>query len=86
MKGFFMTIINIENYSFSYPTASKRLSLDHVSLQIERGEYVALCGKSGSGKTTLLQPNSVCVFAHSLALSMQSADDTPSLIFCLLSS
>ncbi len=28
--------------------------LDHVSLEIEQGEFVCLCGPSGSGKTTLL--------------------------------
>ncbi len=50
-----MALIAIEDLSFSYPTAGETLSLDHVSLQVNAGEYVALCGRSGSGKTTLLR-------------------------------
>ena len=30
------------------------VALDHVNLQVERGEFVAVTGPSGSGKTTLL--------------------------------
>ena len=50
-----MAHFEIQNLNFSYPTAKGRLSLSDVSLSIERGEYVVLCGKSGSGKTTLLR-------------------------------
>ena len=50
-----MAHFEIQNLSFSYPTAGARESLHSVSLTIERGEYVVLCGKSGSGKTTLLR-------------------------------
>ena len=49
-----MENFRIENLSFSYPESEKK-SLDNVSLKIEKGEYVVLCGKSGSGKTTLLR-------------------------------
>ena len=49
-----MAHIEIENLTFSYPSAG-RPSLSNVSLTIRRGEYVVLCGKSGSGKTTLLR-------------------------------
>jgi len=45
----------IENLTFSYPISKDKKSLDNVSLRIEKGEYIVLCGKSGSGKTTLLR-------------------------------
>ena len=50
-----MAHFQIKNLSFSYPTAGGKKSLSHVSLTIQKGEYVVLCGKSGSGKTTLLR-------------------------------
>ncbi len=50
-----MAHFEIKDLNFSYPTAKGKKSLDGVSLSIERGEYVVLCGKSGSGKTTLLR-------------------------------
>ena len=49
-----MAHFQIENLSFSYP-AGNRETLRDVSLTVERGEYIVLCGKSGSGKTTLLR-------------------------------
>ncbi len=50
-----MEHFKIENLTFSYPTSNDKKSLDNVSLKIEKGEYIVLCGKSGSGKTTLLR-------------------------------
>ena len=50
-----MAHFQIKDLSFSYPTAKGKKSLDGVTLSIERGEYIVLCGKSGSGKTTLLR-------------------------------
>ena len=49
-----MAHIEIRNLTFSYPTTN-RDSLCNVSLSIEKGEYIVLCGQSGSGKTTLLR-------------------------------
>ncbi len=49
-----MAHFQIENLSFAYPAGDKN-TLDGVSLSIEKGEYVVLCGASGSGKTTLLR-------------------------------
>ena len=50
-----MAHFEIKNLSFSYPTAKGKESLKEVSLTIQKGEYIVLCGKSGSGKTTLLR-------------------------------
>ena len=50
-----MAHYEIKNLSFSYPAAKGKESLKNVSLTIQKGEYVVLCGKSGSGKTTLLR-------------------------------
>ena len=50
-----MAHFQIKDLSFSYPTAKGKESLHSISLSIEKGEYIVLCGKSGSGKTTLLR-------------------------------
>ena len=49
-----MAHFHIQNLTFQYPNAA-RPSLDGVDLDIQKGEYVVLCGRSGSGKTTLLR-------------------------------
>ena len=49
-----MAQIEIKNLTFSYPLEEKP-ALKNISLSVEEGEYVVLCGKSGCGKTTLLK-------------------------------
>lgn len=50
-----MPIICAENMTKRYGKGlSQTLALDHISLTIEEGGYVALRGPSGSGKSTLL--------------------------------
>ena len=50
-----MAQFDIQHLTFAYPTAPDRHCLDDICLRVEKGEYIALCGKSGSGKTTLLR-------------------------------
>lgn len=46
------TVISVDSVTVAYGTSRV---LDHVSLDIERGEVMVLLGGSGSGKTTLLR-------------------------------
>ena len=49
-----MDLFRIENLSFRYPAAEKN-ALSEISLSVEGGSFVVLCGQSGCGKTTLLK-------------------------------
>lgn len=49
-----MEIIKVENLSFTYPDREQKV-LDNITLRINSGEFVLICGHSGCGKTTLLR-------------------------------
>ena len=42
--------ISLKNVKFSYPTRPDQVVIDNLSLDVEAGKMVALCGASGSGK------------------------------------
>ena len=49
-----MEIIKIDNFSFTYPDETQK-ALDNISLFINSGEFITVCGKSGCGKSTFLR-------------------------------
>lgn len=49
-----MALLAIDHLSFRYPKQAGR-ALDDISLEIEEGAFLLLCGASGSGKSTLVR-------------------------------
>ena len=89
-----MAHFQIQDLSFSYPTAADQESLHNINLTIKKGEYVVLCGKSGSGKTTLLRHlktvltphgrRSGCVLWNGVPLDAVSSKEQAAGIGCVM--
>lgn len=46
-------IVELKNITFKYQPEDSRPAIDHVSLEIYPGEWIAIIGHNGSGKSTL---------------------------------
>ncbi len=46
-------MLNAENITFRYDDESDRYALNGVSMNIKKGEFVAVLGANGCGKSTL---------------------------------
>ena len=47
--------LGLKDVTFAYPRTASRKILDHMDLEIQKGEFLAITGHSGCGKSTLLK-------------------------------
>ena len=73
------TIIRLDDVVFQYEGAEAP-AVNHVSLEVQKGEFLAVLGRNGSGKSTLarllnalLIPDSGSVTVGGLAVSEENA-------------
>jgi len=49
-----MSILKLKNINKTFDTKSEKVvALNDISLEVEKGDFIAIVGTSGSGKTTL---------------------------------
>ncbi len=49
-----MALLAVKNLTFTYPNCAAP-AIENVSLSVEKGEFLAVCGPTGCGKSTLLR-------------------------------
>jgi NitT/TauT family transport system ATP-binding protein len=72
--------VRIDNVSKTYGNGSGRLhAVDHVSVDVHRGEFVCLVGASGCGKSTML--SMIAGLDRPTAGTIEVTDGRPALMF-----
>lgn len=61
-----MNIIEVKDFSFSYPDQRKE-TLVHASMEIQEGTLNVICGRSGCGKSTLLRQMKSVLAPHGVS-------------------
>ena len=71
-----MLDLNDVSVTFHAGTVNERKALDHVSLHLDRGEFVCVLGTNGAGKSTLLNAVSGRLSADSGTITLDGMDLT----------
>ena len=71
-----MLDLNDVSVTFNAGTVNERKALDHVSLHLDRGEFVCVLGTNGAGKSTLLNAVSGTLSADSGTITLDGMDLT----------
>lgn len=58
-----MAIYEIRDLNFAYPEQPQK-AIDGLSLSVQKGEFLLLCGQSGCGKSTLLRQLKTALAVH----------------------
>ncbi len=69
-----MIELNQVSYKYKLDEKSSVLALDHTSLQLEEGEFVAIIGANGSGKTTLARLLPALILPESGQITIDDLD------------